>query len=206
MREADRERVRGIRRRCLGKPEQHAHHESHLLLLRAAAADDALLHAPRRIFVDRQPALRRGDQRRTARRAERDRRPVALHKNHAFDHRALRRVPRDQRRDAPADRDEARARQQLRRIFHHAVFQRAHFAGNFFQHGKAAAAQGWIDRDDSHAASIRGCGTARNRNFVLSPCNRQRIESGHAPRFHAKGRTCHVVHSGLQRARKRCVP
>ena len=49
------ERIGGIRARDLRAGQQSRDHCMDLRLIRAAGADDRLLHKPRRIFADREP-------------------------------------------------------------------------------------------------------------------------------------------------------
>ena len=101
MRQANRQRIGRIGRRRFRQAEKRAHHERDLAFVGCAAADGRLFDPLRRIFENRQTALRRGEDGRTARRAQRDRRLVTLHVNDRFERATIRLVSRES--NPPAD-------------------------------------------------------------------------------------------------------
>ena len=139
MGQPDGQRVGRVGRRGLGQPEQRAHHEGDLGLLRAAASDDRLFDLARGILVDRETAFGRREDRRAARRAHRDRRLVALHEDDAFHRATVRLVFVDDLGQPVVDRHEARTRQQIGLVLDRAVFNGAGLERHPHQHRRRPA-------------------------------------------------------------------
>ena len=149
MGQTDGKCVGGIWRGVFGEAKERADHEGDLLFLCAAAPDDALFHTTRRVFVDGQAMLRRGEHSRTAGGAHDDRGAHALYVNDGLERGAVGLMASDEVAHFFVDRDEAAARQQIGAIFDRAVFKRYRFRTAFFQNGITGVAQRWVDRKDA---------------------------------------------------------
>ena len=100
----DRERIGGVvRRRRRVEAEQQLDHLLHLVLLRAAEADDRALDLGRRVLGDRQPRLRRRQQRDAARVPELQRAAHVARVEDVLDRDAVRAVRGEQRREPGVD-------------------------------------------------------------------------------------------------------
>src|SRR6202030_2162841 len=110
MCKSDRERIGCVVVRGYSQTEKRPHHESDLILSRAAPTDRRLFDSRRRIFKNRQTVFGGGENRRAARRAEQNRGLVALDVNDRFERATIRLVFANQFNQAIADRDQARRR------------------------------------------------------------------------------------------------
>ena len=148
MRQRHRQRIRRIRRRILRQAQHRADHEADLRLLRAAAPRRRRLHAPRRILVNGQARRGQRQDRRPARRAQRDRRLVILQVNDPLHRRRVRLVFLHEIGHLLVNRHQATRRRQLRRILDHAIGQRPRRPPLDLDDAIARAAQGGIEAED----------------------------------------------------------
>ncbi len=130
--------------------EKRAHHERDLIFSRAAAADRRLFDSGRWIFENRQSVFGRGQNRRTARRAEQDRGLVTLHVNDRLQRATIRFVLTNQFREPIANRDQTGRRAQRLRVVDRPEIKRARFAVVCIDNRDAGVAQRSVDSEYAH--------------------------------------------------------
>lgn len=149
MGDPDRERVRGVRFRGFGEPEQGADHEGDLFFLGAAASDDRLLHSAGCVFVDGDPGGGHGDEDGAAGGAEGDGGAQALDEDNAFHGAEGRFVGADEVQDPFVEPDEAGSLGERGGVAEHAVGDRMRFRTARFEDREPGVAEGRVDGEEA---------------------------------------------------------